>query len=324
MRRGVAVAARDRHPRLRQPQLRADDVDDALRAARQVEQPDAGLAAVALERRRSSPRPSRRGTAAADRASGRCDRRWRTCARETRTCQPRARSMSNACGVVTSWIRCRPMNSCVCPFGSFRTVCASHTFSSRVEGILGEWYYSDTIMTPAALACRDPWCRDPGSAGADTTAFLLAGCAIARIFHDSRRPVAITAHRSWVARGRNGDAMSPVVSFRDLDAWGAAMDLNDQHVWDLQAISARRAIRPCAANAPRCGFCAFEHRGRTREWAWAPIPPPRSNRSRLSGGTGNSTRDRHAIELHRCRHGEGCRNATGSSSPTPARPPSIR
>ena len=135
VRRGVAVAARDRHPRLRQPQLRADDVDDALRAARQVEQPDAMLAAVALERRRACPRPSRRGTAAADRASGRCDRPSRSSARETRTVQPRARSMSNACGVVTSWMRCRPMNSWVCPFGSRRTVCASQTFWSRVEGI---------------------------------------------------------------------------------------------------------------------------------------------------------------------------------------------
>ena len=51
MRGRVAVAARDCHPRLRQPELGTDDVDDPLRAARQIEQPDAGLAAVALERR---------------------------------------------------------------------------------------------------------------------------------------------------------------------------------------------------------------------------------------------------------------------------------
>src|SRR6476659_10192539 len=49
-----------------------------------------------------------------------------------RTRQPRARSMSNACGVVTSWMRCNPTNSCVCPLGSFRTVWASHTFCNNV------------------------------------------------------------------------------------------------------------------------------------------------------------------------------------------------
>ena len=36
---------------------------------------------------------------------------------------PRCRSMSNACGDVTSWIRCIPMNNCVWPVGSRRTAC---------------------------------------------------------------------------------------------------------------------------------------------------------------------------------------------------------
>ena len=44
------------------------------------------------------------------------------------TVTPRARSMSNACGVVTSWSRCSPMKSCVCPVGSRRTVWRSQTF----------------------------------------------------------------------------------------------------------------------------------------------------------------------------------------------------
>ena len=39
---------------------------------------------------------------------------------------------AKACGLVTSWIRCRPMKSCVCPLGSSRTVCASHTLSRRL------------------------------------------------------------------------------------------------------------------------------------------------------------------------------------------------
>ncbi len=51
VRRGVAVAAGDGHPRLREPQLGPDDVHDALDPAREIEQPDPGGAAVALQRR---------------------------------------------------------------------------------------------------------------------------------------------------------------------------------------------------------------------------------------------------------------------------------
>ena len=47
---GVAVAAHDRHAGLGDPELGADDVDDALAVAAQREQRDAELGAVALER----------------------------------------------------------------------------------------------------------------------------------------------------------------------------------------------------------------------------------------------------------------------------------
>src|SRR5207253_6613281 len=50
VRRRMAVAANDRHPRLRQPELRPDHVDDSLPTAPGCEQPDAELVAVALER----------------------------------------------------------------------------------------------------------------------------------------------------------------------------------------------------------------------------------------------------------------------------------
>ena len=134
VRGGVAVAAGDRHARLRQPQLRADHVDDALVAAVEIEQPDAVLAAVPLERgehvlghhvEERPPLIARRddvidGADGALRASPRAS--------------PRARSMSNACGVVTSWMRWRPTNSCVWPFGRRRTVCACQTFSKSVCG----------------------------------------------------------------------------------------------------------------------------------------------------------------------------------------------
>src|SRR6266849_4080741 len=44
-------------------------------------------------------------------------------------------SIWKACGVVTSWMRCRPIRSWVWPDGSVRTVCASHTLSSSVRAM---------------------------------------------------------------------------------------------------------------------------------------------------------------------------------------------
>src|SRR6267142_367603 len=48
-----------------------------------------------------------------------------------RTLSFESRSIWKACGVVTSWIRCRPIRSCVCPDGSVRTVRASHVVPPR-------------------------------------------------------------------------------------------------------------------------------------------------------------------------------------------------
>src|SRR5262245_60388631 len=44
-------------------------------------------------------------------------------------------SIWKACGVVTSWMRWRPIRSWVWPDGSVRTVCASHTLSSSVRAM---------------------------------------------------------------------------------------------------------------------------------------------------------------------------------------------
>src|SRR5215467_12743385 len=44
-------------------------------------------------------------------------------------------SIWKACGVVTSWIRCKPIRSWVWPEGRMRTVCASHTLSSSVRAM---------------------------------------------------------------------------------------------------------------------------------------------------------------------------------------------
>src|SRR5438477_791159 len=43
--------------------------------------------------------------------------------------------MSKACGVVTSWTRWRPTNSCVCPLGNFRTVWAFQTLLKSVSAM---------------------------------------------------------------------------------------------------------------------------------------------------------------------------------------------
>ena len=53
-----------------------------------------------------------------------------------RTGRPISRIIAKAWGLVTSWIRWRPMKSCVWPSGSSRTVCASQTLSNRLRGVL--------------------------------------------------------------------------------------------------------------------------------------------------------------------------------------------
>jgi hypothetical protein len=51
VRRRMTVAAGNRHPGLRQAELRTDHVDDALALVAEVVERDAEVAAVALERR---------------------------------------------------------------------------------------------------------------------------------------------------------------------------------------------------------------------------------------------------------------------------------
>src|SRR5262249_50944477 len=55
-----------------------------------------------------------------------------------RTRSPDSRSAAKACGLVTSWIRCSPMKSCVWPLGSSRTVWVSHTLSRRLRGAMAD------------------------------------------------------------------------------------------------------------------------------------------------------------------------------------------
>ena len=93
--------------------------------------------------------------------SGRCGRRWRTCARGGERRARGSRSMPNACGLVTSWIRCKPMKSCVCPFGSVRTVCASQTLSKRLFAISPLLPPSNPVIL-SRLAASATWCTATG------------------------------------------------------------------------------------------------------------------------------------------------------------------
>ena len=71
VRRGVAVAAHDRLPGLRQPELRADDVDDSLAPGSRAVELDAELLAVRAQR--VELRLRHRVGDRARQASGRCD-----------------------------------------------------------------------------------------------------------------------------------------------------------------------------------------------------------------------------------------------------------
>ena len=159
VRRGVAVAAGDRHPRLREPELRADHVHDALPVVVEPGEAHAEVAAVALERRHHVLGHHVEERPRAARASGRCDRPCANVRSGRATFQPRARSASNACGVVTSWTRCRPMKSCVCPVGSWRTVWRSHTFSKQCL----------SHVMPSVLNSRWYHLRGPETAGCPAT-----------------------------------------------------------------------------------------------------------------------------------------------------------
>ena len=137
VRRGVAVAARDRHAGLREPELGADHVHDALLPARRVEERMPCSRAVALELaqhllgERVRERPQLR-VGRDDVVDGREGALAGSAPR-----RPISRSIWKACGLVTSWIRCRPIRSWVWPFGSSRTVCASQTLSRRLRRIAG-------------------------------------------------------------------------------------------------------------------------------------------------------------------------------------------
>ena len=106
---GVAVAAHDRHARLGEALLGADDVDDALvRVAHRVEG-DAELGAVGGQHLHLLGRDGVGDRLVDARWSGTLWSMVATVRSGRRTVRPASRSPSKAWGEVTSWTRCRSM-----------------------------------------------------------------------------------------------------------------------------------------------------------------------------------------------------------------------
>ncbi len=135
VRRRVAVAADDRHARLGQPLLRADDVDDSLPAR---------LAACRAGCRTPGSSPPSAAAAVPPGHPGWAARRscvgmlWSSVPNVLsgrRTFSPRSRSIVNAWGDVTSCTRCRSIYSTAGLPASCETTCPSQILSSKVLAI---------------------------------------------------------------------------------------------------------------------------------------------------------------------------------------------
>ena len=133
VRRGVRVAAHDRHARLGQPELRPDDVDDALRRRADAVERDPELRAVALELAdlRGGLQVEHRQVARRrrDRVIG-----GRHGLGRTADARPRSRRPVNACGEVTSWTRWRSTARTAGAPGSWATTWSAQILSTIVRG----------------------------------------------------------------------------------------------------------------------------------------------------------------------------------------------
>src|SRR5687767_8817679 len=151
--------------------------------------------------------------------------------------------MSKACGLVTSWIRCKPTNNCVWPLGNVRTVWRSQTFWKSVEGMnadgttaaasLGRWTAGPLVRWAAGPLGR--WFAMP-------LVRWFAGPLVRRSVSRSQHAWNMACHEKSPkvpfqrVRGngcgfrepcrRNGlqflggtYGKSEILSYRDLDAW---------------------------------------------------------------------------------------------------------
>ena len=131
----VAVAADHGHAGLRESQFRPDHVHDALLARCARRGSECRTRCSWFRAARAAWRRSRRRWAASGRVVGML---WSAVAMVRsgrRTLRPRSRRPWKACGEVTSWTRCRSMNSSVGAPGCSWTTWESQSFSMMVRGI---------------------------------------------------------------------------------------------------------------------------------------------------------------------------------------------
>ena len=139
MGRGVRVAAHDGHARLRQAQLGADDMDDALVVGAAGVDRDAELGAVALQLGHLEggllvEDGQRQGCRWASSGPP-----WRPSARGAGRAGRAVAGPANAWGLVTSWTRCRSMPMTLGAPGSSNTTCSSQIFWTSVRGAAASW-----------------------------------------------------------------------------------------------------------------------------------------------------------------------------------------
>ena len=192
--------------------------------------------------------------------------------------------MSNACGLVTSWIRCRPTKSCVCPFGSVPHGVRVPDLLEERRGHWAEWYYA-AVAVGIAGSRSGPGLGTRGLggwAGARVAARLgIERCLSSLEAQRSGRFVAVSATRP-IRRAAESDVRheSQIVRRFGTSTPGRRRWICRVRLSSWPAASADRALRTERADAPRCGVDPVERRGRTQLRHGRPVPQSRQ-RSRL-------------------------------------------
>ena len=147
---GVGITAGHGHARC-QAQLRSHHMHDSLAPAAEAIEMNAVLVAVALQRAEHFF-----GQSIGE--GSRLARRWHDVvhgghrAFGVAHAQPQILQAAKACGLVTSWIKCRPMKSCVAPLGSSNLMQGPDLV---VEGGCAQALYLRQTGQPKAAAATD-------------------------------------------------------------------------------------------------------------------------------------------------------------------------
>ena len=137
--------------------------------------------------------------------------------------------MSNACGVVTSWIRCRPMNSCVCPLGILRTVWRSQTFWRSVEGMGNGTTVGESAVGGRRSAVGGRRSAVGGRRSGRNKAEPSLPEPKEEALSRSIRVVCCSFFNVWVCSPKQSltreDRVAKIKTFRELDVWNCSMSL---------------------------------------------------------------------------------------------------